>query len=136
MVSTRTKFSAALLLAVLCVFFSPSAFAGDLALNPRNFAHEIGNQPLTLADQVYTMGITRAAGQQFVIRYQLSGNATFFTTPAVPTTTASATVSSPGVGGAGNSFVDYEVNPTGGGVLVGDTFTLGGTDDVIITGLA
>lgn len=110
MVSARTKLTV-LLLVIFLGASAAYAAPGDLALNSRTFAHEIGNQMLTLADQGYLMGINRTPAQDMVVRYQLTG-ATFATLPGMPVIggAGTANVTYPGVGGVGQNFVEYEID--------------------------
>jgi hypothetical protein len=136
MVSSRLRTT--IVFFALCGLMAGSAFAGVLASNPVTFAHEIAipTANLVFAPQVYTMGIARNAGQNFILRFTLS-NATFGST--VNPTGANLVYGglATGVqivqrsGGAGTNVVEYDINLTGAGAagatVVGETFTFHGT---------
>jgi len=74
MVSKRNKLAVAVLfLTALSLFAVTNAFGGTLVTSPTTFAAEIvaGSTTLSLADVVYTLGISRSSGQNFLIRYTL-----------------------------------------------------------------
>jgi len=137
MVSSRLRTT--IVFFALCGLIAGSAFAGSLASNPTNFAHEIAatlaggvTSPtnLTFTPQVYTMGIARNMGQNFILRYKLGNGALFGTTLGVPVysgvpANVSVVLRS---GGVGTDTVEYDVNVLlAVGTAIGDTFTLSGT---------
>lgn len=135
MVSARTKFTV-LLLVIFLGASAAYAGPGDLSSNPRTFAHEIGNYTLSLAPQVYTMGIDRTAEQDMAIRLELNGGAVFAATPAIADFViggaGAATITYPGVGGIGQNFVEFEIDITTAFVAGTTTITM---NNLQITGL-
>jgi len=131
MVSSRLRTT--IVFFALCGLVAGSAFAGNLTSNPTTFAHEIATAAtaLTIAPQVYTMGIARNPGQNFIIRYTLSNTAvTFGPNVGLTLTYGGAAVGVTTVlrsGGLGANTVEFDVNLAGGGTAVGDTFTFNGT---------
>jgi hypothetical protein len=136
MVSSRLRTT--IVFFALCGLIATSAFAGVLGNNPTNFAHEIAakvvggvtsSNDLTFAPQVYTMGIARNQGQNFILRYTLSNGAVFGTTIIAPVYSgAPANVSIVlRSGGVGASTVEFDVNVLAAvGTFSGDTFTFNG----------
>jgi hypothetical protein len=144
MVSSRLRTT--IVFFALCGLIATSAFAGVLANAPTNFAHEIAatvaggiTSPtdLTFAPQIYTMGIARNQGQNFILRYTLSNGAVFGTTyiagvpqPIVPPVYSGVATNVSIVqrsGGIGASTVEFDVNVLAvAGTIVGDTFTFNG----------
>lgn len=122
----QRKLSLALCTGVAFLFLVGSASAGTLASAPTTFAHEIAlsTTSLTFAPQVYSMGISRLAGNAMIFRYTLSSG-TFGTTPVLtytPTAGGAVTVTFRS-GGAGSATVEYDVAVTTT-TAVTDTFTL------------
>jgi len=140
MVSSRLRTT--IVFFAICGLVAGSAFAGSLASNPTNFAHEIAakvvagvtsSNDLTFAPQVYTMGIARNIGQNFILRYTLSNGAVFGTTITAPVYSgvpANVTIVLRS-GGTGASVVEFDVNVVlVAGTLAGDTFTFGGGSQI------
>lgn len=132
MVSSRLKrFTvSAVVLIALCGLAAGSAFAGVLGNNPTIFAHEIATSAtnLAFAGQVYTMGIARNVGQNFILRYNLSsgvfGTGALALVDSVPANTTIVLRS----GGIGSNQVEFDINVVAaGGTAIGETFTLTGT---------
>jgi hypothetical protein len=125
MVSSRLRTT--IVFFALCGLVAGSAFAGVLTNAPTNFAHEIATATTDLqtAPQIYTIGIARNAGQNFILRFTLS-NAVFGTGPftLVYGGAALGVANVQRSGGTGATTVEFDVNLTGGGTAIGDTFTL------------
>jgi len=111
-----------------------SAYAGNLTSAPTTFAHEIAtsNNDLNFLGQVYTMGIGRNSGQNFIVRYTLSSGTFGSANPVLTYTAVAPSTGTVGIvlrsGGALSSTVEFDVNvlTAGGGTLASDQFTLSG----------
>jgi len=112
----------AICLGLVCLLLAGTALAGegDLTEAETRFTTTDCNTNLTNADQVYTMGVTRGAEQDFIARYRLNLGE-FGETPAVPIIGGPGTATGRS-GGLNSREVQYDVDVTG--VFTAGTTTL------------